>query len=155
MRRLVPFCRFRLVPEISPSAFAARLEKEIGAGKEGAFEGSFDKEGFIIGKIRRYRSTSMPRVTGRILEEDGKSAVEITMRPHREVLIFASVWFFFLTLFTALIIFFSLDGELVRIFFAAIPLGLFVSSWLLLLRVFESDCRWTREALQESLFQDP
>lgn len=161
MKHPFPLRRFRFTADAPPAPFLALLREAIGEGAGDdspqsalpfVYRGRAGEEGFEIDRINAYRSTYMPFMRGRFFAGTGGTEVEVTMRPHRQVFIFSGVWYFFL-LFASLLILLSVDRDhLTRLFLLALPLGLAVSTWLLTLSVFESDCRWAKKSLEESLF---
>ena len=161
MKHPLPLRRFRFAVDVPPAPFLTLLREAIGEGSgddspPGAipfvYRGRAFDEGFEIDRINAYRSTYMPFIKGRFFAGKVGTEVEVTMRPHRQVFVFSAVWYFFL-LSASLLILLSADREhLVRLFLLALPLGLAVSTWLLTLSVFESDCRWAKKSLEESLF---
>jgi hypothetical protein len=160
MKHPLPLRRFRFAVD-APAPFSALLREAIGDGAgdhspPGAipfvYRGKVGEKGFEIDRINAYRSTYMPFIKGRFLAGGDGAEVEVTMRPHRQIFIFSAVWYFFL-LSVSLLILLSVDRDhLGRLFLLALPLGLAVSTWLLTLSVFESDCRWARKSLEETLF---
>jgi hypothetical protein len=161
MKHLLPLRRFRFAVDAPPAPFLALLRQAIDDGTGGdspsgaipfVYRGRAGEEGFEIDRINAYRSTYMPFIKGRFFAGKVGTEVEVTMRPHRQIFIFSAVWYFFL-LSVSLLILLSADRDhLTRLFLLALPLGLAVSTWLLTLSVFESDCRWARKSLEESLF---
>jgi hypothetical protein len=161
MKHPLPLRRYRFASDASLAPFLNLLREAIGDGTRddsppGAvpfvYRGRAGGEGFEIDRINAYRSTYMPFIKGRFFAGEAGTAVEVTMRPHRQIFVFSAVWYFFL-LSVSLLILLSADGDhLARFFLLALPLGLAVSTWLLTLSVFESDCRWARKSLEETLF---
>jgi hypothetical protein len=161
MKYPFPLRRFRFTTDAPPAPFLALMREAIG-GSTGddspqsaipfVYRGRAGEEGFEIDRINAYRSTYMPYIKGRFSAGEEGTVVEVTMRPHRQVFIFSAVWYFFL-LSASLLILLSVDRDhLTRLFLLALPLGLAVSTWLLTLSVFESDCRWAKKSLEEALF---
>ena len=156
--RLVPLRRYTLHLDGSPTDLFSLLCREIGEeGPSGghapaAYLGRVSGENFEIRRINAYRSAFMPLIQGRYSALPEGTEVRLAMRPHREVFIFSALWYTFLALVTLLIVLTAGDGRLYRLLFCAVPLGLALSSWLLTVTVFESDCRWARESLDERIF---
>jgi hypothetical protein len=160
MKHPLPLRRFRFTADAPPAPFLDLLRGAIGesagvAPPPGAvpfvYRGRAGKEGFEIDRINAYRSTYMPFIKGRFFAGTAGTEVEVTMRPHRQVFVFSAVWYLFLLFASLLILLSASGGHLVRIILLALPLGLAVSTWMLTLSVFESDCRWARKSLEETL----
>lgn len=118
-----------------------------------SFVGTVGEEGFRISGFKHYRSSFLPSIKGRF--EDGGGATGVTirvkMRPHREVVIFLSIWYLFLLLCSLAVLFSSLGGGPLRLLLLVVPLGLGAATWILSTLVFESDCLWALKILEEAL----
>ena len=161
MKLPLPLRRFRFAVDAPPAPFLDRLRGAIGESigddsSPGAvpfvYRGRVEEEGFEIDRINAYRSTYMPFIKGRLFAGTTGTEVEVTMRPHRQIFIFSAVWYFFLLIVSFLILLSADRGHLARFLLLAFPLGLAVSTWMLTLSVFESDCHWARKSLEETLF---
>jgi hypothetical protein len=160
MKHPLPLRRFRFAVGTPPAPFLDLLRGAIGESPDGdsspgtvpfVYRGRVGEEGFEIDRINAYRSTYMPFIKGRLFAGTTGTEVEVTMRPHRQIFIFSAVWYGFL-LIVSFLIFLSADRHLARLLLLAFPLGLAVSTWMLTLSVFESDCHWARKSLEETLF---
>jgi len=114
------------------------LSREEWSGR--AFVGKVDDGGFTISDFVNYRSSFLPAVQGHFLSRGKVTDLRVRMRPHREVIIFFSIWMTFLFLCTLVLLLASQKTS--RFFFLPVPLGLAAFSWILGAKVFESDCRW-------------
>lgn len=134
----------------SPDALRKLLVRLISeTGADGSvFLGSVGSAGFQVRGVIAYGSTYLPVMRGRILDHGSGSELELVFRPHRQVLVFFSIWFTFLFLAAALIVSSS------RLPLLAAPLLLGLLSWMLAVRVFRIDCRWVVKALEENLEDD-
>jgi hypothetical protein len=159
MKQPLPFRRYRFQTGIPPSLLQDLLVQEIGGGAASrtsseeappSYQGRVNTHGFEINRINAYRSTHMPLIRGRIISGPAGTEVEVTMRPHRQVFVFSSIWYLFLLCSSLLILLAATGGHLVRLLLLSVPLGLAVSSWLLTLAVFESDCLWARKSLEKT-----
>lgn len=127
----------------------------IGEGESRPFLGRADQEGFTIEEIKVYRTSFLPRVTGRYVKNNGGTDLFLSLRPHREVGLFFVLWGVFLLALSLIILAFSLPSRPERLFLLAFPLGVGALTCYLSLRVFANDCRWTIQSLQEVLADHP
>jgi hypothetical protein len=126
-----------------------------GSEEDGPFVGTADGEGFSIVGFRDYRSSYLPAVTGFFEPGFDGTDIRLMMRPHREVLIFLSIWFSFLFLVFAMILLASIRGAPSRLLFLALPAAVGVATWVLTSSVFDSNCRWTLRIFREALAIPP
>ena len=158
MRFPIPYrrLRFRVDTPLSPFLQALREQIDEGEGpgprQERPYRGSVGEKNFEINRINAYRSSYLPLIRGRFHHGPEGTSVEVTMRPHRQILIFSSIWFSFLLCSSLLIVLAASGGYPARLLLLAIPLGLALSSWLLTVSVFDSDCHWARKSLDDTLF---
>ena len=76
-------------------------------------------------------------------------------RPWSSMVISAAwIWFFFLAVVFFLIFFFASSESAWFVPSLLIPAGLVLFSWYLTVKVFESDCRWTLQSLEEHIFSE-
>ena len=136
---------------LAPDALRRALARLISDGRKSAFQGKTGKDGFEVRRVNVYSSTYLPFVKGRILERPEGAGLELLFRPHRQVLLFLSIWLTFLLLASLLIILSSRTAGSSRLLLLAAPLSLAALSLLLAGRVFATDCRWVRKALEEHL----
>jgi hypothetical protein len=151
------FNKSRLRTGLAPDSLRdelARIISEAGAGEEAGetpLQGSVGENTFEVRRVNVYRSSYLPVMKGRLVDRAGGAEIDLFFRPHRQVVIFLSIWLTFLLLASLLIGVVSLSAGSVRLWFLLIPLGLGVLTWILSLRVFDSDCRWVLEALKDAL----
>lgn len=149
--------RFRLRTGLAPDILRdelARIISEAGTGEEAGetpLQGSVGENTFEVRRVNIYRNSHLPVMKGRLVDRAGGAEIELFFRPHRQVVIFFSIWFTFLLLASLLIIVASLSAGSGRLWFLLVPLGLGALTWILSLRVFDSDCRWVLEALEDAL----
>ncbi len=143
--RLVAHFRERTAPPSSAPGTGEPIDSP--------FVGTVGEEGFRISGFKDYRSSFLPSVEGRFEDEGGAAGVTVRlkMRPHREVVIFLSIWYFFLLLCSLVILFSSLGAGPFRLLLLVVPLGLGAATWILSTLVFESDCLWALKILEEAL----
>jgi len=122
-----------------------------GGEKNGPFVGTVDGEGFSIVGFRDYRSSYLPAVTGFFEPGSAGTDIQLRMRPHREVLIFLSIWYSFLLLVFTMILLASFRGAPSRLLFLPLPAAVGVGTGVLTSSVFDSNCRWTLKIFREAL----
>jgi len=126
----------------------------VGNDDSQPFGGQTDGDGFRIDSIRTYRSAFLPRIDGRYVEGRDGVDLRLTMRPHRQVVVFLAVWAIFLILLSSLILIFSLPDRPGRLFILSAPFLLGIMTFFLSSRVFQSDCRWSLKFLEETLCRE-
>jgi hypothetical protein len=123
----------------------------VGEEDSRPFRGRADAKGFAIEEIREYRTSCLPRVRGTYVRTPGGVDLSLSLRPHREVVVFLAVWGLFLLAVSTLIVAFSLPGHTGRLLLLAAPGALGALTFYLSFRVFTDDCRWTLLSLREHL----
>ena len=99
------------------------------------FLGRIDGGAFDIRRINLHRSTFLPALKGTVLDGPGGSEIFLRMRPHRQVLLFLSIWYGFLLIAGVLI---ALLGEGAQTLLLILPLGLGAATWILSALVFSA-----------------
>jgi hypothetical protein len=127
------------------------VEGLVGEDASRPFLGSADRHGFTIKEIKAYRSSFLPRVTGRYVKQSGDLIISLSLRPHREVVFFLLLWGTFLFLVSAMIIVFALSSHPWKLSFLGAPLALAALTYTLTYRVFTKDCHWALQSLKEQL----
>lgn len=122
-----------------------------GEASGSSFVGTVGEEGFRIIGFRDYRSSFLPSIKGRFEGGAAGATIHLSMRPHREVLIFLSIWYLFLLLCSLLILYSSFGTGPFRLLLLVVPLGLGAATWILSALVFESDALWALRILKEAL----
>jgi len=147
------FRKSRLPTDLPPkrvNELLARLISEDGDARS-AFLGSSGENGFEVRRVNAYKSSYLPLARGKIVGCPGGAELELSFRPHRQVIIFFSIWLTFLLLASLLIAVSSFTHGPQRLLLLTVPFGLAALTLLLGYRVFISDCRWVEKALEESL----
>jgi len=147
------FRKSRLPTDLPPkrvNELLARLISEDGDARS-AFLGRSGENGFEVRRVNTYKSSYLPFTRGNVVGCRGGAELELSFRPHRQVIIFFSIWLTFLLLASALIVVSSFTHGPQRLPLLTIPLGLAALTLVLGYRVFISDCRWVEKALEESL----
>jgi hypothetical protein len=135
----------------------SRVISEAGKGEEAGetpLQGCVGENTFEVRRVNVYRSSYLPLMKGRLVDCAGGAEIELFFRPHRQVVIFLSIWATFLLLASLLITVASLGAGSARLWLLLIPLGLGALTWILSLRVFDGDCRWVLEAFEDALRED-
>ena len=141
----------RIETPLAEDEAAARMTDLVGEEDSRPFRGQADARGFAIEEIREYRTSFLPRVRGTYVRTPVGVDLSLSLRPHREVVIFLTVWGLFLLVVSALIVVFSLSGHTGRLLLLAAPGALGTLTYYLSFRVFTNDCRWTLLSLREHL----
>ena len=132
------FRKSRLPTDLPPkrvNELLARLISEDGAARS-AFLGRSGENGFEVRRVNTYKSSYLPLVKGKVLGCPGGAELDLSFRPHRQVIIFFSIWLTF------------------RLLLLTVPFSLATFTLVLGHRVFISDCRWVEKALEESLEEE-
>lgn len=147
------FRKTRLPTGLPPKRVNELLARLIsGSGDtHSAFLGRWSENGFEVRRVNTYKSSYLPFARGKVVGCPGGAELELSFRPHRQVIIFFSIWLTFLFLASLLIVVSSFTHGPQRLLLLAIPFGLAALTLFLGYRVFISDCRWVEKALEESL----
>jgi hypothetical protein len=130
---------------------SALLAGLIGEDDARPFLGRTDEKGFVIEEIKVYRTSFLPRVTGRYVNNPGGTDLHLTLRPHREVGLFLALWGIFLLAVSLVVLAFALPSRPERLALLALPAVVGFLTWYLSFRVFVHDCRWAVTSLEEAL----
>ena len=146
----------RLPTDLPPKRVNELLARLISEDSDtpSAFLGRSGENGFEVRRVNTYKSSYLPLVKGKILGCPGGAELELSFRPHRQVIIFFSIWLTFLLLASLLIVVSSFTHGPQRLLLLTVPFSLATFTLLLGHRVFISDCRWVEKALEESLEED-
>ncbi|HEY5997923.1 MAG TPA: hypothetical protein VI078_01285 [bacterium] len=149
---LLPLRTVSLASDLAPPALVPRLRLAIGEGPGQPFSGSVTDAGFVITRLREFRSTAMPVLRGQIAPAPGGgAAVRLRLAPARIVVVFMVIWLGFLGAVAALVVAsHALDARRSLLWLLA-PGGLAALSWHVMGSVFAADARWALEHLLERL----
>ena len=148
---LLPVRTVPLVSALPPAALADLLRGVIGEGAAVPLAGSVASDGFVVTRVKEYRSTSMPLMRGRFVAlAGGGTVVRLSLRPPRIVLAFMGIWLGFLAAVAALIVGArALDAGRSLLPLLA-PAGLAALAWFLMVSVAAAEGRWALERLVEA-----
>ena len=144
----------RIETTLEETEAVSRMAALVGEEGSRPFRGHADETGFAIDEIREYRTSFLPRVRGTYVRAPGGVNLSLSLRPHREVIIFLAVWATFLLFASILIVAFALPARTGRLLLLIAPAALGALTFYLSFRVFRSDCRWTLESLKEHLLSE-
>jgi hypothetical protein len=149
---LLPLRSVALVSPLPPAALGDRLRQAIGADPGQPFSGSVTDVGFVITRLREYRSTFMPVLRGTLAPAPGGGTrVRLRLSPPAVVIVFMAIWLGFLAAVAALIgVARALGGGRSLLWLLA-PGALAGLSWHVMASVFAADARWALEHLLERL----
>jgi hypothetical protein len=149
---LSPVRTVSLASPLPPAAIAEPFRGVIGERPAAPFSGSVASDGFVITRVKEYRSASMPLMRGRLVPlTGGGTGVRLSLRPPRIVLAFMGIWLGFLTAVAALIVGArALDAGRSLLPLLA-PAGLAALSWFLMVSVSAAESRWALERLLEAV----
>lgn len=147
------FRKSRLPVALTPERANELLSRLISASGDdsNAFLGTWKETRFEVRRVNSYKSSYLPLTRGRVVNSPGGTELELSFRPHRQVLVFFSIWLTFLLLASGLIVVSSFTHGAQRLLFLSAPFGLAAFTLVLGYRVFRSDCGWVEEALKERL----
>lgn len=98
---LIPYQKLVFDSPLSQEEAVRRLRREVAKPVSGwrwvekrteKFEGTVSGEGFRISRIIRYRNSFLPVIQGRISPFGAGVRIEVTMKLHGIVLVFALLW---------------------------------------------------------------
>jgi len=118
---------------------------------DSAFQGTSGENEFEVRRVNSYKSSYLPLARGKVVHSPGGAELELSFRPHRQVLVFFSIWLTFLLLASGLIVVSSFSYGAQRLLLLTVPFGLAALTLVLGYRVFRSDCGWVEEALKKGL----
>jgi hypothetical protein len=150
--KLFPVKTVPLASDLPPDALVDLLRGVIGDGPAAPFAGSIAPDGFVITRMKVYRSASMPLALGRFFDlPGGGTGVRLRLRPPGIVFAFMGIWLGFLAAVAVLV----LGARALEPGSSLLPLlapaGLAVCSWFLMTSVFAADARWALECLLEAV----
>jgi hypothetical protein len=149
---LLPFQIVPLVSDLPPGEVAARLRECIAAGPDAPFDGSTAADGFLVTRVREYRSTAMPLVRGSLAPAPGGGTViRLRLRPPTVVVVFMGVWLGFLGALAAMVVVAHAADAGRSLLPLLVPAGLAAASWALMVSVFTADARWALQSLMRAL----
>jgi hypothetical protein len=149
---LVPRRTVPLASDMAPQALAELLRQAIGGGDDRPFSGSVADGGFVITRLRAFRSTAMPVLRGALAPAPGGGTrVRLRLAPARVSVVFMAVWLGFLGAVAALIVAAHTLGGRRSLLWLLAPGGLAALSWHVMGSVFAADARWALEHLLEQL----
>jgi hypothetical protein len=147
---LLPLRTVTLVSDLDPPALAVLLRQAIGGDPGQPFSGAATDGGFVITRLREYRSTFMPVLRGTLaLAPGGGTRVRLRLSPPAVVIVFMAIWLGFLGAVAALIAFARALGGGRSLLWLLAPGGLAGLSWHVMASVFAADARWALEHLLE------
>ena len=104
MAKYLPYEKFTLITSLTEDIVKARVQQNIGTSSvfnkympgssEGKpYYGHIKGNNFTMQRVIGYRNSFLPVVKGHIYTgHDGKTRIDISMRPHVFVIIFMSFW---------------------------------------------------------------
>ena len=149
---LLPVRVVPLASDLPPVAIADLLRGVVGDGPAAPFAGSVAADGFVITRMKAFRSTVMPLLRGRLFEKPGGGTVVLLrLRPPGTVIAFMGIWLAFLAAVAAIIVVAHARDTSRSLLPLLAPAGLGAFSWFLMTSVFAADTRWAVEHLVERI----
>jgi len=149
---VLPVRAVPLASDEPPGALLEQLRGIVGDGPAAPFAGSVAADGFVITRMKEFRTTFMPRLRGGLsATPDGGTGVVLRLRPPGTVIAFMGIWLGFLAAVAALIVVAHLRGAGRGLLVLLAPAGLGAFSWFLMNAVFAIDAGWAVERFLESV----
>jgi hypothetical protein len=149
---LIPVKTAPLASELPPAALADLMRGIIGDGPAAPFNGTVAPGGFVITRLKEFRSTSMPVLRGSLVAAPGGgTSVRLRLHPPRIVFLFMGIWLGFLAAVAALILASRAQDPDRSLLPLLAPAALAAFTWFLMVSVFDADARWALDRLLEAL----
>ena len=149
---LLPVRVVPLVSDLPPAGLAGLLRGLVGEGPAAPFAGAVTADGFVITRMKEFRSTVMPHLRGSfVAKPSGGTGVLLRLRPPGVVIAFMGIWLAFLAAVAAIIVAAHARDASRSLLVLLAPAGLGAFSWFLMTAVFDADARWAVECLVESV----
>ncbi|HWR98687.1 MAG TPA: hypothetical protein VN317_09735 [Candidatus Methanoperedens sp.] len=149
---LVPLRTIALASDLPPATLLDLLRQAVGAESEQPFSGRVADAGFVITRLRAFRSTFMPVLRGTVDPgPGGGSRVRVRLAPPGVVVAFMAIWLGFLAAVAAMLVAAAKADPGRSLLPLLAPAGLAGLSWHVMTSVFAADARWAVEHLLERL----